>query len=322
MHEITQRADKRYEFAYAKGKPAWHGLGSELSDDASIDTWKTEAGLDWEVFESQVMYQSIKGQHIVPDSRVLFRSDTQEALSIVSSKYHVVQPGQVLEFFRDITEKHGFKLSAAGSLFGGKRFWGTAEVGKTFNAVDKDKINGQLLLATSVDGTLATQAKFVSTRVVCNNTLTIAMGETGRNAVRQTHSSAWDANEFKIDLGLIDTGWEKFHNNIKRLTDTKVSDSFARNFFQKQFFDNGFDAENQGLGAYRKVNTLMHLFKNGTGSEYSNGTAYGIVNAATELFTHGITKSRDQSHQFWNSHFGKDDQIKTKIFESLTEMMG
>ena len=324
-HEITMnRLTNKYEFAY-NGAAAWHGLGSELPNGASIDTWKTASGLDWEVFESIVTYQSLNGiqteLHTFPDKRVLFRSDTKEPLSIVSADYHVVQPGEVLEFFRDITELHGFKLSAAGSLFGGKRFWATAEVGKTFSAVDDDKINGQLLLVTSVDGTLATQAKFVSTRVVCNNTLTVAMGESGKRAVRKTHASSWDAKEFKLDLGLIDTGWETFSENIKKMTEYKVSDGFARSFFENKFYDHEKEIEKQGIGAIKRVNTLMELYRDGSGAENSRGTAYGLLNAATELFTHGITTKRDPSHQFWNSYFGKDETMKNEIYSDLLGMM-
>lgn len=320
-HALTQRADKSYEFAYA-GEPAWHHLGQELTKGASIEEWKKQAGLDWEVFESGITYQSYKGTHTFPDKRVLFRSDNKLPLSIVSEDYHVVQPGEVLEFFRDITELHGYSLSAAGSLFDGKRFWATAEVGKSFNAVDDDAINGQLLLVTSVDGTLATQAKFVSTRVVCNNTLTVALGESGKRSVRKTHASAWDAKEFKLDLGLIDSGWETFMESVNRLTQIKVSDAFALNFFQKEFFNKELDADKQGIGNVKKVNTLMELYRNGTGAEYSKGTAYGILNATTELFTHGITQSRDPSHQFWNSYFGKDEAVKNQVFADLLEVVG
>ena len=321
MHGISQRKDLSYEFAFS-GVPAWHQLGAELTKGASIEEWKKQSGLDWEVFQSAIQYESAKGTHIYPDKRVLFRSDTQEPLSIVSGDYHVVQPGEVLEFFRDIAINHGFELSAAGSLFGGKRYFATAEVGKSFKAVDSDKINGQLLLVTSVDGTLATQAKFVSTRVVCNNTLTIALGESGKNSVRKTHASEWNAEDFKIDLGLIDAGWEKFSANIKRLTEIKVSSAYAMNFFEKMFYDNDLSASDQGIGAIKKVNTLMNLYNGGAGAEYSKGTAYGMLNATTELFTHGITKSKDSSHQFWNAHFGKDDVIKTKVFKELMEMVG
>jgi phage/plasmid-like protein (TIGR03299 family) len=202
-------------------------------------------------------------------------------------------------------------------MFGGKRFWATADVGKEFHAVDGDKIDGQLLLVTSVDGTLSTQAKFISTRVVCNNTLTIALGENSKRSVRKTHSSIWEPTDFKIDLGIIDAGWEKFTSGIKSLVEKKVTDEFARQYFAETFYDKEKLAQDQGIGAIKKVNTLMELYRSGTGHEYSYGTAYGMLNAVTELFTHGISKNRDTSHQFWNSSFGKDDSIKNKIYSEL-----
>jgi phage/plasmid-like protein (TIGR03299 family) len=325
-HEITKnRLTNKYEFAYA-GQPAWHQLGAELSKDASIDEWKREAGMNWEVLGSPVSYTTLDSSLkevtlVVPDKRVLFRSDTKDSLSIVSNDYHVVQPGEVLGFFESICKVNGFKLSAAGTLFGGKRFWATAEVGKVFNAVDDDEIKGQLLLVTSVDGTLATQAKFTSTRTVCNNTLTVALSENNKRSVRKTHASEWDADAFKLDLGLIDSGWEKFNSSIKKLTETKVSDSFARSFFEKEFYNPEKLAENQGIGDIKRVNTLMELYSRGTGAEYSKGTAYGILNAATEMFTHGISANRDPSHQFWNSYFGKDEVQKNRVFSDLVEMV-
>lgn len=316
MHQITQREDKTYEFAYS-GKPGWHGLGQELEQGSTIEEWKKASGLDFEVFESLITYQSMTGEHTFPDRRALFRSDNKKALSIVSSDYHVVQPGEVLEFFRDVTTLHGFNLSAAGSLFDGKRFWATAEVGKDFKAVDGDNIDGYLLLVTSVDGTLATKAKFVAERTVCNNTLTIALGENSKYSVSKSHSSPWDPKEFKIDLGLIDSGWDKFKSNINLLTEAKITDQFAKKYFMDKFYDKEKLVQDQGIGSIKKVNTLMELYKNGAGAEYSYGTMYGLLNASTELFTHGTSKKREGSTQFWNSSFGDGDKTKTNIYNEL-----
>lgn len=318
-HEITQRADKSYEFAYA-GKPGWHGLGQKKEFGASLESWKIDAGMDFEVFESVISYQSMGGTHQFPDRKALFRSDTKDALSIVGADYHVVQPGQILDFFEDVTKLNGFQMSAAGTLFGGKRFWATAEVGKNFKAVDGDEINGYLLLVTSVDGTLSTQARFVAERVVCNNTLTIALGEKSKRAVSQKHSSEWNPEAFKIDLGILDAGWGKFNADIKKLTERKVSDAFARNYFSQKFFDKEKLAADQGIGAIKKVNTLMELYKGGAGAEFSYGTAYGMLNATTELFTHGTSKKRDAATQFVDSSMGDADNMKSKIFGELVGM--
>jgi len=110
-----------------------------------------------------------------PEQKVLYRSDTKAALSVVSSRYQVVQPKEILEFYRDLTEVSGFELETAGVLKEGRKIWALAKTGQHATLKGNDTINGYLLLATACDGTLATTAQFTSIRVVCNNTLAVAL---------------------------------------------------------------------------------------------------------------------------------------------------
>lgn len=113
--------------------------------------------------------------HSFPEQKVLYRSDTKAPLSVVSNRYQVVQPREVLEFYRDLTEVSGYELETAGILKGGRKFWALAWTGQTTVLKGNDQVNGYLLLATSCDGTLATTATPTTVRVVCNNTLTISL---------------------------------------------------------------------------------------------------------------------------------------------------
>jgi phage/plasmid-like protein (TIGR03299 family) len=103
------------------------------------------------------------------EQRVLYRSDTHAPLSVVSQRFQEVQPKEILEFYRDLTEQSGFELETAGVLKGGKKFWALARTGQS-----SFKRQGcqQWLYSTgnACDGTLATTAQFTSIRVVCNNT--------------------------------------------------------------------------------------------------------------------------------------------------------
>ncbi len=321
-HAITEKENGTYEFAFTGPRSKiWHGLGQELTQDASIEEWKKQAGMDWEIFQSKAMYQTLDGIKMFDDKNVLFRSDTKAPISVMSGSYKIVQPGEVLEFFRDLVDQNGFKLSAAGTLFGGKRYWATAEVGKTFDAVQGDDVNGQLLLVSSADGTIATIAKFVSTRTVCNNTLTVALGESGNRMVKKTHRAVFDPRAVKLDLGLIDTAWETFSANIKKLAEVEVSKDVANTYFKSKFYDPKKLAEDQTWGAVKTVNTLMGLFENGTGAEYSKGTAWGVVNSVTEAFTHGMRAKQDASRKFWEGSFGAGDKIKSEVYADMLEMM-
>lgn len=320
MAHMIDMENGRANMAFTGSRNAiWHGLGQEMPQDASIEDWVVEAGLAWEVFESEISYQSVQGQHTYPGKRALFRSDTQRALSIVSKDYKVVQPVEVMEFFRDLTELHGMKLSSAGSLYEGRRFWALAETGKTTEAIKGDVTQGYLLLVTSVDGTLATQARTTSTRVVCQNTLTAAVSGSSKNMVRKTHASVWDADTVKIDMGLVDESWDSFSKSLKRLAEVEVTNKFVREYLQSKFYVKGVPVEDQGRGAIKEVAELISLYNSGAGSTYSQGTAYGILQAVTDKFTHG-TGRRDPNHQMWDCYFGRLDNVKTEVFNDLTEM--
>jgi len=96
-HDIDQSTGKP-AIAYVGEKP-WHGLGEELPVGQPIETWLHAARLDWELKRLPVQYL-VDGVHrTMEDKFVLARSDTHEALSIVSSDYQIVQPREVLEFY-------------------------------------------------------------------------------------------------------------------------------------------------------------------------------------------------------------------------------
>lgn len=320
MHHLTQRSNGFVEFAAAGDRQAvWHKLGQYLEDGASIETWKQQAGMDWMINSSPLMYNG-KADIIVDDRmQILHRSDDESRLGIVSKDYKVVQPGEVLEFFRDLTEANQMKLSAAGTLFGGAKFWATAEIGKDAFITNGDKISGFLLLMSSADGSSSTVAKLTSTRVVCNNTLQIALNSKSRNAIKITHSKKFDPKQVKIDMGLIDVAWDSFVTNLKTLANKSMTDDAAQNFFAKLITPDNAAVDMELLRTQRHVDAMMHFYKNGAGAEMSYGTRWGALNAVTELYTHGNGK-RDASHQFATSEVGTNSQIKMTALDKLLAM--
>jgi phage/plasmid-like protein (TIGR03299 family) len=170
-----------HEIDVSTGKPAiayigetpWHGLGEKLPAGAPIESWVRAARLDWELKRLPVQYLVDGKLRTMKDRFVLMRNDTDEALSIVSADYQIVQPKEVLEFYRELVAVYGFTLETSGALDGGRKVWALAKTPMT-DAVHKggnDAIAAYLLLATSCDKTLATTAAFTSIRVVCQNTL-------------------------------------------------------------------------------------------------------------------------------------------------------
>lgn len=319
-HQLYTNKDGKVSFAFTGPREAvWHGLGQELTEGADLETWKTEAGMDWTALDTQVLFQPVSGEtHSFPDRVVVYRSDNNEPLSIMSEDYHIVQPGEVIEFFRDLTERYGMKLSSAGCLFKGTRFWALAETGKEFQPINGDTVIGHLLFVTSIDGSISNTAKFVSTRVVCQNTLTIALGEKSTPIVRQTHRKVWDPAQVKIDLGILNSNWESFKDKLNALANHQMTNDEVKLFFKKTFFDPKKDEDSQTTSDRKRVSNLMSLYESGAGAEYDYGTALGALNAVTNLFTHGTGRVRSADRMFWSAYF--DDGAKLKTMDKLLEL--
>lgn len=319
-HQLYTNKDGKVSFAFTGPREAvWHGLGQELTEGASLETWKAEAGMDWTALDTQVLFQPVSGEtHSFQDRVVVYRSDNNEPLSIMSEDYHIVQPGEVIEFFRDLTERYGMKLSSAGCLFKGTRFWALAETGKEFQPINGDTVIGHLLFVTSIDGSISNTAKFVSTRVVCQNTLTIALGEKSTPIVRQTHRKVWDPAQVKIDLGILNSNWESFKGKLNALANHQMTDDEVKLFFKKTFFDPKKDEDSQTTSDRKRVSNLMSLYESGAGAEYDYGTALGALNAVTNLFTHGTGRVRSADRMFWSAYF--DDGAKLKTMDKLLEL--
>ncbi len=318
-HELTQRADGTVEFAYlqADGAP-WHGLGNPMQAGQSIDDWRKAAGMDWNIGRSRVRFGDERNFRVIEDQHVLFRSDSKDPLGIVSKSYKVVQPGEVLEFFRDIVKAGGLELSAAGTIFGGKRFWATAKIGEAAPTSVVDKIGGYLLLSTSADGSLATEARLTTVRVVCKNTLQMAR-EDGKPALRVSHRSVFDAQAVKESMGLNHAAWDAFKHNLVRLANVEMHEEHAAELVAGLFAtapgQEGRDKARDTAG-FKKVMALFNGQGMGSQLEGVFGTANGVLQAVTEYADHHV-RARSDEHRFVASQWGGGADLKQRAWDQL-----
>lgn len=330
------------------GKTPWHGLGHALTAGATIEEWQAAAGMDWKVQRSRVHYavgaDGTDPTLIWGDKHVLFRSDTKAPLGVVSDKYNIVQPGAVLEFFRDLVEDAGFALETAGCLFDGRRFWGLARItGDTAMIDAEDKVGGFLLLSTSADGTLATSARFTSVRVVCNNTLGLAIGarswlkqKRGEGIYTLSHSGVFEPNAARQHLGLqkpdeVRNGFANAMDGLRRLASTKMT-SAAMADATMRLFDHDpstMTADEITKAAKNKVlSTIGEMAVTGNGligAELKGcaGTVWCWLNAVTQYVDHqagraGRTAAEQtaaQNRRVDSSWFGPGDTLKRKALQ-------
>lgn len=336
-HELDMSNDK-VNIAYV-GPIPWHGFGQAMTIDADAETWKREAGMDWEGQTSPVIFTSdenvdkpIALANLYPGQKIIYRSDNYAPLSIVSSNYKIVQPGMMIDFFSNLIEKEGFVMETAGCLYGGRIFWALARTGRREDIGSGDVIAPYALIVSSVDGKMATCVHLTSIRVVCWNTLRMSIGSTGKRAiVRVPHSQFFDPKLAQLKAGLVENVWEEFVTNAKILTGIKLDRETALDIVVSTMKKKWKDEDDEEMSkeevedsssAIRKI--MSNFTDTGIGSQLitTKGTAWGLLNAVTQYcdYDAGYVNG-DRSNAFVRTHFGDRSRFKVNIANKLLELV-
>lgn len=331
-HEIENNSiTGRAEIAYAGAEP-WHGLGQRLSPDADIDVWAEQAGLNWEVKRATLRFQNEEGEAFSDKSRtVLYRSDDNYVLGTCCPDYQIVQPRQILEFFRDFAFQAGFKLEVAGCIGHGKKVWALARAGENAKLCNGDFVAPYVVMATSADQTLATVIDPTFVRVVCANTLRMAIGDGTKAKVRVNHRSEYNAEACAAQMGFIPELWHTELENIERLTQFRIDRDEAidlvadelKQLYKIPFLDKeGNELQKEGkLSANIKLRKIFSLY-DGDGmignDALDHGTGWRLLNAVTEATDHHF--GRDRSASFDRAQFKDAAVLKVNVASRLTAM--
>lgn len=291
--------------SYASTQREWHGLGEMMPTGQDVDAWAQAAGMGYKVQRGVIRYATerltadapLHKLQTIEDKLVLFRSDTGAPLGVVSDSYKVVQPREVLEFFREWAEANAVTIESAGVLFGGKRYFATAKMGDGIyvdGAQGKDKIVPYVLLSTSADGSLATEGRITTVRVVCNNTL--SMARKGQSAFRVSHRTTFKANECQ---GIIEAAHEEFGafmETSRKLATVKLHNKMAEEMTALLFTTATRDADAaRDSAGFTRVMSLFNGLGKGSTLDTARETAFGWLNAATEYVDHHVRARSDEN---------------------------
>lgn len=311
--------------SYASTQREWHGLGQLMPAGQSVEKWQEAAGMNYEVQRGYVRYATERGQaaeamKVVQDKVVLFRSDTKDALGVVSDSYKVVQPREVLEFFRNWADAGGMTIESAGVLFGGKRYFATAKLGEGV-CVDgySDKVVPYALLSTSADGSLATEARWTTVRVVCNNTL--SMAREGKAAVRVTHRSEFKSEEVKNVLENANTEFKAFMEMGRQLAAIRVARPLAEDLTMHLFKGNSTDTDKvRETRGFIRVMELFNGAARGAQLETAQETAWGYLNSVTEYADHWVRAQSDENRTA-SALWGQGAALKARALDLVTSLV-
>lgn len=305
------------------GETPWHGLGADMGTNQDMGDWRKRAGLNWEAVAAPVEYL-VPGTGLlqVANRKVLYRSDTQNALAVVSDRYQIVQPADVIDFYSQLCNKYDFTMETAGALKDGRVIWALAKTGESTRITGTDELKGYVLLSTSFDGTMATTVRHTSVRVVCNNTLQMSNRDGASLSVN--HNAMFDQSRAIKALG-IGEGWVDFTNDVQRMAEKGVTPEQSVAFFMS-VYHNLVAGEQTMTAAQEKTvaKTVKRLtdqlfFAPGADLKSSKGTAWGLVNAVT----HDIDfsrKARSQDSRLASAWYGQGSLIKQKAWEAASAL--
>jgi phage/plasmid-like protein (TIGR03299 family) len=309
----------------------WHGLGQEILPTDSIDVILKKAGLDWNAVKAPVQYAVAGGSmKSFKNTSVIYRDDTGHALGTVSdNRYSIVQPREIMEFFRDFLSENGLSISTAGGVRGGRIVWCLAKLGSDYSFLmpGKDRMDSYVRLQTSFDGTRATDLVATVTRQVCANTMRLCDADADRDGYRVSHSTQFDAKALQSAFGLLGQQHQTSAKIWNALAKTQVTDAEAAQFFCDLLDVNAedfgkVDKEGKKLVATRtenKMRSLLTAYKKGPGADAKSAkdTAFGLLNAVTYYVDHEATtldmdgEGKD-SARLTSAWFGTGAKVKDK----------
>lgn len=307
----------RHNMAYV-GKTPWHGLGQALTEGQPIEVWAEEAGFTHSILRSPVTFNVNGESQAFPNRDVLFHSETGEPLGLVSNRYKVVQPAEVLEFYRDLVDASGdFQLETAGVLDAGQRYWALARYKEEISLAG-DIVNPYLLLATSCDGTMATTAQLTSVRVVCNNTLQLSVSDKSAQTIKVPHSTSFDEAAIKSELevgGAVAAAQAEFEELVNQSIDDRTTiDVFAELTVKRDKVGNVTN-EKEFKRLTRELWTSLRTAP-GANLESARGTGWGVLNAVTHFVDHKAFAHSD-NNRFKSGQMGTGAQLKQRAFDLI-----
>lgn len=302
------------------GDKPWHKLGVEVEKALTSAEAIEAAGLNWEVKKTPVYFQHGRKYQRVNGRYVTVRQDNQVPLGSVGQVYQVLQNREAFSFFDAVVGVKEAMYHTAGALGAGERVWLLAKLPGYIKTKGDDVTEKFLLLANAHDGSGAVQVMFTPIRVVCQNTLNMAIeSASNRVAIRHTTGMTTKMESVQEDLGII--------NNKFALLET-ISQQMAKRYFKKADLESYI--KKSGLIPNKEENTprannimeeVSRLFETGKGANLpsAKGTMWGAFNAVVEYVDH--VRNKDSGERAESLLFGSGAQIKQRAFNTALELV-
>jgi phage/plasmid-like protein (TIGR03299 family) len=331
MAHLLETVNGETAFASLR-EPAWHGLGEVFTEEVSTAEMLKKAKLNkWNVrledVEIPTGMESDKNYSFVVRDNPFIKGN-KDVLGVVGERYVPLQNEELFDFADNLLDNGG-RWETAGSIKGGRVVFGALALERE-TVIDPngvgDKVNTYLLVNTSHDGSISIQASITPVRVVCANTLNLALGNRGRGGsvkqsfkIRHTQTASGKVQIAREALGLANAYIDEFskmaNDMIQKEVSKKKFDEIVLALYPKP--------KDEAKGANSRWENKLDLINDIYVGDYNNtitGTAWGVANALTERLDWYRTGRKGKTESILASASGFDPMTnaeKNRIFKAV-----
>jgi len=315
-HMLTTNMHGNVEMAYA-GQTPWHRLGTKVKGLMTSKEALEAAHLEWSVTKELVYQLMSNGSYrAIPSKYATIRSDNELPLGVVGSKYTVLDNVDAFTFMDEIVQEGLAMYETCGSMKEGRQIWILAKLPNHVKIGEGDEVVPYLLLTNTHDGSGSVKIMPTFIRVVCNNTLQMALGE-GRSAktiynIRHTKNMADKVDSAREAIGLINEDFERTKEFYQSLMNVKLTHDELETYFISAA---KLSYNDEGELSARGQNIVTQLFQNMNHETNLVGEMKNTAWAAYNAFTFWVDHQR--CVDISKGHNMTQDQLQTNLSNSL-----
>ena len=266
---------------YTRTKP-WHGLGVKVAEAPTSKEALKVAGLDWNVVQEPIYTEM---EEVIAGYKANVRDSDRKVLGVVTDRYKVIQNEEAFSF-TDALLGEGVRYETAGSLNGGKRVWMLARMPHEY-IITGERISPYLVFTNTHDGSGAVKVALTPIRVVCQNTLNLALSTAKRSwSMIHTGDIKEKLQEAKDTLFMAQTYMDCLGKEFENLRKIKVSDKQVMEYIELLLPLEEYATPQQQKNIKRLREDMKMRYFDAPDLQDMGKNAYRFVNAVSDFATH------------------------------------
>lgn len=266
---------------YTRQKP-WHGLGTKVEEAPTSTDALQLAGLDWQVIQEPIYTDT--GERI-SGYKANVRDSDRKVLGVVTDRYKIIQNQEAFAF-TDSLLGEGVRYETAGALQEGKKVWLLARLPREY-IISGERISPYLVFSNTHDGSGAVKVALTPIRVVCNNTLNLALNTASRSwsmiHTGDIKNKVWEA---KNTLFMAEEYMEKLGKEFENLRKRKLSDQQVKEYIELLLPMEKNATAMQSKNILKLRNDMRSRYYDAPDLKEVGNNAYRFINAVSDFATH------------------------------------